>query len=134
MTVGAVRGVAVRRGAGAGRGGTQHLGGGHGSRLAGLSLKGGGGEGVHNANRNECSRGRSLLHEHGTFCTSEFGGWQQLAVGGWRLAVGGWRSLGAVLKGCPLQKKTECLRTALSLCLGGWALVLCASFLCPHDP
>ena len=39
------------------------------------------------------------------------GGWRLAAVGGWRLAVGGWWSLGAVLKGCPEQKKP--LRTAL---------------------
>ena len=41
------------------------------------------------------------------------GGWWRLAVGGsWRLvAVGGWWLLGAVLKGCPEQKKI--VRTAL---------------------
>ena len=55
-------------------------------------LKAGGEEeDLRNANRNERSRGRSLLHGHGTF--SAF--WQnygiRLAVGGWRLAVGGWR-------------------------------------------
>ena len=33
------------------------------------------------------------------------GGWQLAVGGGWRLAVGGWWSLGAVLKGCPWQKK-----------------------------
>ena len=33
-------------------------------------------------------------------------GWRLVAVGGWwELAVGGWRSLGAVLKGGPYQKK-----------------------------
>ena len=42
------------------------------------------------------------------------GSWPLVAVGGWRsLAVGGWWSLGAVLKGCPSQKKLEFLRTAL---------------------
>ena len=55
-------------------------------------LKGRGGE-LRNANRNERSRGRSLLHGHGTFSTSKVGGWRLTAVGGgWRLAVGdGWR-------------------------------------------
>ena len=45
------------------------------------------------ANRNERSRGRSLLRGHGTYSTSKVGGWRRLAVGGvWRLAaVGGWR-------------------------------------------
>ena len=45
---------------------------------------------VRNANRNERSRGRSLLHDHmkWTFSTSKLGSW-------WRLAVGGW-SRGAV--------------------------------------
>ena len=34
------------------------------------------------------------------------GSWWRLAVGGgWRLAVGAWWSPGAVLKGCPKQKK-----------------------------
>ena len=34
------------------------------------------------------------------------GGWQLVAVGGWQLvAVGGWQSLGAVLEGCPWQKR-----------------------------
>ena len=44
------------------------------------------------------------------------GGWRLVAVGsGWLLAsVGSWRSLGAVLKGCPSQKKkTGFLKTAL---------------------
>ena len=46
-----------------------------------------------NANMSENSRGRRLLHGHGTFSTSNIGGWRQLAVGGWWwLAVGGgWR-------------------------------------------
>ena len=68
---------------------------------------------LRNANSSEHSRGRSVLHGHGTFSTSKVGGWRQrlaavgsgwqrLAVGGWwRLAVGGWWSLGAVLNGCP---------------------------------
>ena len=34
---------------------------------------------------NERSRGRHLLHSHGTFSTSQAGGWWRLAVGGWRL-------------------------------------------------
>ena len=73
--------------------------------------RGGGGRRVRTANRNERSRGRSLLHGHGTFSTSKAGGWRlavggcwRLAVGGWRLlAVGGWRLVvpGAVLQGCP---------------------------------
>ena len=81
---------------------------------------GGGGGGVSlrekkkegcNANRNERSQGRSVLHGHGTFSTSKVGGWLRLAVGSWRLvavgsgwqrlAVGGWWSPGAVLKGGP---------------------------------
>ena len=50
---------------------------------------------LRNANRNECSRGRSLLPGHGAFSTSKAGGWQLVAVGsGWRLAVGGgWQRL-----------------------------------------
>ena len=36
------------------------------------------------------SRGRSLLHGHGTFSTSKVGGWRLAVGGGWRrLAVGG---------------------------------------------
>ena len=63
---------------------------------------------LRNGNRNECSRGRSLLYGHGTFSNSKVGGWWLVAVGGrwrlavvdgrqlmvaggWRLAVGGWR-------------------------------------------
>ena len=58
-----------------------------------VSLRGGKGKKrVHNTNRNERSRGRSLLHGHGTFSTSKAGSWW-LAV----VAVGGWCSLGAVL-------------------------------------
>ena len=46
-------------------------------------LKGGGkGKDLRNANRNERSRARSLLHGHGTFSTSKVGGWQRLAVRG----------------------------------------------------
>ena len=53
---------------------------------------------VRNANRNERSRGRSLLHGHGAFSTSELGGWRLVAVCGWRqLAAGSWWSLGAAL-------------------------------------
>ena len=50
------------------------------------------------------------------------GGWRRLVVGGWwrlavwwQLAVRGWWSLGGVLKGGPLQKKSGPLRTALPL-------------------
>ena len=68
--------------------------------------------GLCNANRNELSRGRSLLHGHGTFSTSTVGCWWRLAAvrgwwwlavgGGWQqLAVGGLWPLGAVLKGYP---------------------------------
>ena len=73
-------------------------------------LKGGKNGDLHNANRNEGSWGRSLLHGHGTFSTSKVGGWRLAAVDGWRLAaggcwrltaVGGWWSLQAVPKGCP---------------------------------
>ena len=67
---------------------------------------------VRNANRNECSRGRSLLHGHGTFGLGVGGWWglavgsrRLVAVGGWRLAVGGWRL--AVLEGCPSPKKKK---------------------------
>ena len=78
---------------------------------------------LRNANRNQRSRGRFLLHGDGTFSTLKVGGWRLvvggrwgLAVGGWRLvavgsgwrlAVGGWRLVipGAVLKGCPRQQK-----------------------------
>ena len=61
---------------------------------------------VRNANRNEHSRGRSLLPGHGTFST-----WRLVAVGsGWWLVVGGgqlvalgsWRQLAVVVPGgCP---------------------------------
>ena len=67
---------------------------------------------LRNTNRNEYSWGRSMLH--GTFSTSKVGGWW-LAVGGgwrlaavgsgWQLAVGAWWCMGAVLKGCPSQRK-----------------------------
>ena len=72
---------------------------------------------VRNANRNEGSRGRSLLHGPGTFSTSKVGGWWLVAVGGWwRLAVGSWWSLGALLTGCSQQKnKSGFLKTALQL-------------------
>ena len=82
----------------------------------------GGGSILRNANRNERSRGRSLLHGQGMGKTQDHknsieqwlavGGWWRLAVGGgWRLAAGdGWRlvavgswqlvALGPVLKGC----------------------------------
>ena len=56
---------------------------------------GGGGKRVRNANRNECSRGRRLLHGQDIRKTQNRrdSGEQCLAVGGsWRLAVGGrWR-------------------------------------------
>ena len=61
---------------------------------AGLSVRGG--KNWHrNANINERSRGRCLLHGHGTFSTSKVavGGSCRLAVGGgggWQLAVGNW--------------------------------------------
>ena len=43
---------------------------------------------VRNANRNERSRGRSLLTGHGTFSTSKVGGWRLVAVGGpWGLSL-----------------------------------------------
>ena len=51
-----------------------------------------GGKNLRNANRNEPSRGRSLLNVHGTFSTSKVGGWWLASVGGWRLVVPG---------GCP---------------------------------
>ena len=73
------------------------------TRIQGCPQGGGG-----NANRNELSRGRSLLPGHGTFSTEEVGGWRLVAVGsGWRVAVGGWWCLGAILKGCPKQKKKK---------------------------
>ena len=68
-----------------------------------------GGGGVHNANRNERSRGDALCFmvktwaRHKTTETVLNNGWRlavggwRLAVGGWRLTVGGWWSLGA----CP---------------------------------
>ena len=86
------------------------------------------GGGLRNANRNERSRGRSLLRgqDMGKTQYDRNGVEQWLAVGGgWRLAVGGgwwlavgswglvtvggggrlaagsWWSLGAVLRGCP---------------------------------
>ena len=56
------------------------------------------------------------------------GGWQLAAVGGWRLvAVGSWHLviLGAVLKGCPEQKKVWVLKDSPGL---GWAWrTFCAS-------
>mmetsp|Transcript_65444 Transcript_65444/g.108882 ORF Transcript_65444/g.108882 Transcript_65444/m.108882 type:complete len:220 (-) Transcript_65444:1613-2272(-) len=54
---------------------------------------------VCSANRNERSRGRSLLRGHGTFSTSKVGGWR-LAVGGgwWRLAFGGCWGLSLIKK------------------------------------
>ena len=55
----------------------------------GLLLRGGGGTNLDNANRNERSWGRSLLHGHGTFSTSKVDGWRLAVGGGWRLAVGG---------------------------------------------
>ena len=61
-------------------------------------LRGGGGD-LRNTNRNEGSRGRSLLPGLGTFSTSKVGGWWRLvAVGGgwWRLVTfGGWRLVAA---------------------------------------
>ena len=62
--------------------------------------KGGGGKKrVRNANRNESSRGRSLLRGQDMGNTQDHrNGIEQ------RLAVGGWWSLGAVLKGRPEQK------------------------------
>ena len=69
-----------------------------GLRYTGLSLSGK--KDLRNANRNEHSRGRSLLPGHGTFSTSKVGGWRLAVIGGWwrlvvpvegvwRLAVGG---------------------------------------------
>ena len=70
---------------------------------------------VHDANRNEHSRGRSLLRgqDMGKTQTTEtvlnngwrlaaVGGWRLVAVGSWRLVAvgGGWRRL-VVLGGCP---------------------------------
>ena len=74
---------------------------------------------IRNTNMNERSRGRHLLHGHGTFSTSKVGGWRLVAVGGW------WR-LGAVLKGCPKQKNLGLLKDSpskanhrVALCLRG---------------
>ena len=72
---------------------------------AGVSSRGGG-KGVRNANRNECSRGRSLLHRQDMGKTQNHknsielrlaaaGGWQLVAGGWWLVVVGGWR-LGAI--------------------------------------
>ena len=56
----------------------------------GLSLRGKKKD-LRNANRNERSRGRSLLPGHGTFSNSKVGGWRLAVGGGWRrLVVGGW--------------------------------------------
>ena len=102
---------------------------------AGLSLRGG--RDLRDADRNERTRGRSLLRGHGTFSTSGVrcwrlvagggrrlmavdGGWSLAVVGCWwlavgggwrRLAVGDWWSLGAVLN----KKKSGFLRAALPL-------------------
>ena len=65
---------------------------------------------MRNANRNERSRGRPLLHgqdmgraqDHRGITEQWFavGGWRLVAVGGWRLlAVGGWRLV--VPRDCP---------------------------------
>ena len=76
---------------------------GRGAGWAGLSSKGKKKKKVRDANGNECSRGRSLLHVMGPSLL------QRLAVGGgwWRLAVGGWWSMGTVLQDCPSQKKNQ---------------------------
>ena len=69
----------------------------------GLSLRGAKKD-LRNANRNERSHGRSLLHGHGNFSTSKIGGWRLVAVdGGWWLAVAGLWRLAAVGSGwgCP---------------------------------
>ena len=91
---------------------------------------------VRTANRSERSQGRSLLRGQDMGTTQDHrnrieqwlavgGGWWlavgsgwRLAVGGgwWQLAVGGWWSLGAVLRGCPEQKRRQklgFLRTAV---------------------
>ena len=64
---------------------------------------------VRNAHRNERSQGRSLLRGHGTFSTSNVGGWRLAVVGGWRLVVPGGRPQGLLLT----KKKTGLVRTAL---------------------
>ena len=98
---------------------------------------------VRNANRNERSQGRSLLHGQDRGTTQDHrngieqrlavggwrrlaavGGWRRLAaVGGWRrlAAVGGWRRLAAVGGpwGLSLKKKSGFLRTAPATGGGG---------------
>ena len=82
-------------------------------------LKGEKKERVRNANRNERSQGRSLLHGQEMGKTQNRrnsieqllavgGGWRLVAVGGWQLvAVGGWQLVAVggshlvVLGGCP---------------------------------
>ena len=56
-------------------------------------------KGLRNANVNECSRGRCLLHVPGTFSTSQVGSWKLVVGGwgGWRLAVGGGWQLAVIL-------------------------------------
>ena len=93
-------------------------------KSAGLSLreekKGGGGR---KANRNERSRGRSLLHGQDMGKTQDHrngieqwlavgSGWRLAAVGGWQLAVGGWWSLRGVRK----QKRIGGLEDSPEIC------------------
>ena len=75
------------------------------------------GKKVRNANRNEPSRGRSLLHGPDTGNTQDHrsiieqrlavgGGWRLAAVGGWRLAVGGPGGLSLTKKKIGVLKDT----------------------------
>ena len=97
---------------------------------SGLSLRGGGGGGLRNANMNVRSWGRPLLHGDGTFSTAK--SWQLAVGGGWRrLAAvgGGWRRLAAV----GVWQLVAVGGGWQPLAVSGWWLMVCGDSLkgCP---